>query len=98
MRWVTRCASADAVAVSSARVRGVERVAVGGVRIAAVHVHEDISLRGVTQGTARVDSWTRRSDGLSLRKVSRTEGHDDEEDGDMRESFELNLASVEPRR
>lgn len=98
MRWTTRCGSENAVAVSSTVVEGAERMAVGDRRVAAVHLHADISLRGVTRGTSRVDSWIRRRDGLLLRKTSSTEGYDESEDGDLRETFELELVSTAPRR
>jgi hypothetical protein len=94
-----RCRSAVTSSTSRLRVVGTVRMEVGGEAVDAVHMEAVSVVRGESSGSAVVDEWRRRSDGLLLRRrVGRS--LDSEASGGFRydESYSIRLLSLVPER
>lgn len=93
-----RCESDEGdSATSVSLVEAIEKVDVGGKAFDAVHTTTDVKLDGHVTGTAKRDDWRRRSDGLLLRRVTSSDAQmSGTIDADYKESYSLQLLSVEP--
>jgi hypothetical protein len=98
--WTNRCATDTTTETAVATVVGFGRVSVGGRSVEAVHVREQVTLSGLTDGEGVREWWLRRSDGLVLRHAYRNESATQTAIGDVpyRERYELVLTSLQPRR
>lgn len=95
-----RCESDEGdTGTSKTLVKAIEKVDVGGKKFDAVHTTADVKLDGHVTGTAKRDDWRRRSDGLLLRRVMRSDAKmSGTIDADYHESYSLQLLSVNPRQ
>jgi hypothetical protein len=99
MRWRGRCRTEDGSRESRFRVLGFEPVRVGGGEWEAVHTRTDYRMRGEYSGWAADEEWRRRSDGLLLRRTSRTRARsDDPIPADYEERYSIRLLSTRPVR
>jgi hypothetical protein len=99
MEWQGHCETDDSSRESSFRVLGFEPVKVGEARFEAVHTRTRLRLLGAYSGSASQEDWRRRSDGLLLRRRSRTDGFfAGTVDADYAERYEIELRSVQPER
>ena len=99
-RWTDRCRARRTTAVARGEVLAIERVAVGGERVAAVRLRVRTRLGGDVRGSYEMDSWLRRSDGLLLRRTFESESRVQAIVGSVpaREEYELQLRSLRPGR
>jgi hypothetical protein len=98
MRWSTRCKARGAAATQAVHVTGLGWISVDGKQVEVVHLVANAVLTGNPEGNAHSESWIRRSDGLLVRRISKTTGHDSVENGDFNESYEMRLISTRPQR
>ncbi len=99
MRWSGHCESNDSSRESSFHVLGFESVRVGDQDFEAVHTRTDYRLLGAYSGSAAEEEWRRRSDGLLLRRLSKTHGHSGGAvAADYEERYSLRLTSPRPQR
>jgi hypothetical protein len=99
MGWKGRCATDDSSRESRFRVLGFERVRVGDRSFEAVHTMTRLRLLGKYSGSASQEDWRRRSDGLLLRRISRTDGSvDGAVSADYAESYEIKILTLQPDR
>jgi hypothetical protein len=95
-----RCRSDEGdTGTSESLVKAIEKVVVGDKKFDAVHTSTDVKLDGHVTGTAEREDWRRRSDGLLLRRVMRSDAKmSGTIDADYHESYSLQLLSVNPRQ
>ena len=99
MEWMGHCATDDSSRKSRFRVLGFQRVRVGGRSFEAVHTLTQLRLLGTYSGSASQEDWRRRSDGLLLRRVSRTRGSfGGTVSADYSESYEIRILTLKPDR
>jgi hypothetical protein len=99
MGWRGYCATDDSSRLSHFRVLGFEPVVVGDRTFQAVHTRTELQLGGTYSGSASQQEWRRRSDGLLLRRISRTDGAlGGAIDADYAEHYEIELRSLTPDR
>lgn len=99
MRWKGHCEAGDSSRESSFRVLGFEPVRVGDREFEAVHTRTNYRMLGTYSGSAVEEDWRRRSDGLLLRRLSRTDGHSGGPiAADYTERYSLRLLSARPER
>lgn len=99
MGWRGHCETGDSSRVSNFRVLGLEPVSVGGRSFEAVHTRTELKLTGTYSGSANQEDWRRRSDGLLLRRLSRTDGFlGGTVDADYTERYEIEIRSLKPDR
>ncbi len=99
MAWRGRCATENSSRESRLRVVGIGPVRVGGRRVEAVHTRTDLRLRGTYSGSAGEEEWRRRSDGLLLRRLSRTDARSGGAvAADYVERYEIRLLDLRPDR
>jgi hypothetical protein len=98
--WTNRCATDTTTETAVATVVALEPVSVDGRPVEALHVREQVTLSGLTDGEGVREWWLRPSDGLVLRHAYRNESVTGTAIGDVpyREQYELVLTSLEPRR
>jgi hypothetical protein len=98
--WPFRCTTAGATQKGAGRVVGRGLLAVGGSRVAVVHVRWETTLAGKTTGTSEQDEWLDRATGLPVRLVlaSRTSTGSLVGDVHYEERVDLRLTSLLPRR
>ena len=99
IRWRGRCGTGDSGRLSSFRVLGFEPVRVAGRRFPAVRTWTKLKLTGTYSGSASQEDWRRRTDGLLLRRISRTDGFlGGAISADYAEHYEIELRSPHPQR
>lgn len=99
MEWKGHCATGDSSRESSFRVLGLQRVRVGERSFEAVHTRTRLRLSGTYSGSASQEDWRRRSDGLLLRRTSRTRGaFGGTVSADYSESYEIGILTLQPDR
>ncbi len=100
LAWAGRCVSREIRTASRGRVVGLERVAVGGRTVAAVHLRTAYRQAGESRGAGVRDVWRRRPDGLLLRVRAREEDITGSPVGDVTysERYALALTALAPRR
>ncbi len=98
--WASRCVSKEIRTASRGRVVGLERIAVAGRAVPAVHLRIAYRQAGESRGAGVRDVWRRRSDGLLLRLVAQERDVTGSPVGDVtyREQDRLALVALEPRR
>jgi len=84
----------------SGTVVGSEPVTVAGTVVAAVHVHDDVTVSGASKGTETLDQWIDPATGLVLREKGTTDTTQGTVVGrtHYHESYELDLTSLTPRQ
>lgn len=99
MEWKGTCATGDSSRESSFRVLGFQRLRVGDRSFEAVHTLTRLRLLGTYSGSASQEDWLRRSDGLLLRRVSRTRGSlGGAVSADYAESYQIRILTLKPDR
>lgn len=99
MEWRGHCATNDSSRESRFRVLGFQRVRVGDRSFAAVHTLTRLRMLGTYSGSASQEDWRRRSDGLLLRRISRTHGSlGGTVSADYAESYEIRILTLHPSR
>jgi hypothetical protein len=100
-QWAFRCRSIGDVWHVSGRTVGVENVAVGGVKVPALHVRLDIAISGAETGTSPTDYWF----ALDGAEIVRAESVTDVAQGSSpfgvvryHDEYRLDLTSLTPRR
>jgi hypothetical protein len=99
MEWKGRCATSDSSRESRFRVLGFQRVRVGDRSFEAVHTLTRLRMQGTYSGSASQEDWRRRSDGLLLRRISRTNGSlGGAVSADYAEHYEIRILTLHPDR
>lgn len=99
MHWQGPCEADGSSEERSFHVLGFDSVKVGDREFEAVHTRTDYRLLGNYSGSATEGEWRRRSDGLLLRRISRTDGHSGGAvAADYEERYSLRLISPRPER
>ncbi|HVL82365.1 MAG TPA: hypothetical protein VM840_12325, partial [Actinomycetota bacterium] len=95
-----RCASPDAAAEIAGTVVGVEDMTVAGRPVASLRVRTEETLTGAVQGWRRSEIWFARSNGLMLKRVSRTQARASTPGGptDYTEKFTMSISALDPLR
>lgn len=98
-RFSSTCRSDGSSVSTTSRVVGVETISVGEVPFDAIHVESRSTLEGETTGTARLEEWRRRSDGLLLRRSAESDADTAAGGGThYSERYTIQLLSVTPQR
>jgi hypothetical protein len=99
MEWKGHCATNDSSRESRFRVLGFQRMRVGDRSFEAVHTLTRLRLLGTYSGSASQESWRRRSDGLLLRRISRTHGSlGGTVSAEYAESYGIRILTLQPDR
>jgi hypothetical protein len=99
--WLSTCRGEEGTARSEGKAIGFENLAVDGRQVRALHVRVTTTLSGGQAGSSRRDVWGSLETGIVLREIAMTDstGHEPVV-GKVRyrESYEIRLRSLEPRR
>lgn len=99
MEWHGHCVADGSSRDSTVRVLGVEGVRVGGESFAAIHTQSRRRMSGTYSGSGSQEDWRRRSDGLLLRRISRTDGSNGGGvEADYTENYRIELIEPRPAR
>jgi len=96
--WST-CKSTTGSVIRDIKVVGATQLRVGGEMVDAVHLTGTSTARGRSTGTAKVEEWRRRADGLLLRRrVDGTFDSDAHGGTSYDEDYLIELISLRPER
>jgi len=98
--WSNRCRSGRTVATTTGRIVGPERMTVGSAAVETVHFTLASRIEGDGTGTARYEVWVLWDTGLIARQVGTVDSTRQGPVGTVRyrESFDIRLTSLTPRR
>jgi hypothetical protein len=95
-----RCVTSDTTQAGTHSVVGVEALDVSGVEVETIHVRLRLRETGAARGSYAEDRWLERATGLPIRMTYKVRTANASPIGDVtfEETYDLSLASLEPRK